>query len=361
MKVINLNLRENSYKIYIAKNLLHRKFKELKNLGNFAIVISNKKILQFHQKRIEKFLYHANVAYQILTVPQGEKAKSFYYTLKLLKKLINLDKLERKLFIICIGGGVIGDLGGFIASIYKRGISYIQVPTTLLACVDASIGGKTAIDLKEAKNVVGTFYQPKAVLIDLSFLSTIGKKEIKEGCAEIIKYAIIKDKNFFNFLEKNYLNIQNLKLETIKETIENCIRIKSQIVEKDEKEKKGIRTLLNFGHTIAHALETSLEYSQKITHGKAVALGMIGESYLSHLLGFCSMKEVERIINLIHLYQLPTKIHLVPSRFMKALKQDKKFMKGYTRIVLIRNIGKAFVKEKIPLKLIMKALSVIKR
>jgi len=360
MKVINLNLKKNSYKIYIGKNLLYKKFKELKELGNFAIVISNKKILQFHQKRIENFLYRANVAYQILTVPQGEKAKSFPYVLKLLKRLISLDKLERKLFIICLGGGVIGDLGGFIASIYKRGIPYIQIPTTLLACVDASIGGKTAIDLKEAKNVVGTFYQPKAVFIDLSFLSTIGKKEIKEGCAEMIKYAIIKDKKFFDFLKEKHLNLQNLELNTLKKAVEKCVKIKSQIVEKDEKEERGIRTLLNFGHTIAHALETSLEYSRKITHGKAVALGMIAESYLSYLLGFCSIKEVKKIINLISLYQLPTKVHLTPSQFMKALRQDKKFMQGYTRIVLIRKIGEAFVKERVPLRSIMKALSIIK-
>lgn len=362
MEIIKLNLRENSYNIYIGENLLVQKnfLLESEKCGNFAVVLTHKKILSLHQRYINTVL--KSLPHQILIVPEGEKAKSPKQVLDIIKKIIKIDKvIKRKLFILCLGGGVIGDLGGFIASIYKRGIPYIQIPTTLLSCVDASIGGKTAINLKEAKNIIGTFYQPKAVFADLNFLSTLKEKEIKEGFSEIIKYAIIQDKNLFNFLKKYHQNLKRLDISRLKGVIKKCAEIKARIVEKDEKEKRGVRTLLNFGHTIAHALESSLRYSRRITHGKAVALGMIGESYISHFLKLCPKEEVEKIINIVHLYSLPTKTQFNLSETLETLRQDKKFMKGYTRIVVIERVGKAFVKENISFKIIKKALEKINK
>ncbi|OQX78782.1 MAG: 3-dehydroquinate synthase [Candidatus Omnitrophica bacterium 4484_70.1] len=362
MEIIKVDLKENSYNIYIGENLLKQKrfFSESEKYGNFAVVLTHKKILNLHQKYINDTL--KKLPCRILTIPEGEKSKSPKQALKIIKEIIKIDRvIKRRLFILCLGGGVIGDLGGFIASIYKRGIPYIQIPTTLLSCVDASIGGKTAINLKEAKNIIGTFYQPKAVFVDLNFLSTLKEKEIKEGFSEIIKYAVIQDKNLFNFLKKHYQKLKRLEISYLKKVIKRCAEIKARIVEKDEKEKRGIRTILNFGHTIAHALESSMRYSRKITHGKAVALGMIGEGYISYFLRLCSKEEVEKITNIVQLYSLPTKIQFDLLKALEALKQDKKFIKGRIRIVVIEKIGKAFVKEDIPFKIIKKALEKINR
>ncbi len=359
METIKVNLRENPYNIYIGENLLKQK-KVFSKYGNFAVVLTHKKILNLHQEYINSIL--KNIPHQILIIPEGEKAKSPKQVLKIIKEIIKIDRIiKRKLFILCLGGGVIGDLGGFTASIYKRGIPYIQIPTTLLSCVDASIGGKTAINLREAKNIIGTFYQPKAVFADLNFLSTLKESEIKEGFSEIIKYAIIQDKNLFDFLKEHYQKLKKMEISYLKKVIKKCAEIKAKIVEKDEKEKKGIRTILNFGHTIAHALESSLKYSQRITHGKAVALGMIGESLISYFLKICSKKEVEEIINIVQLYSLPIKIQFNLLKTLEALRQDKKFVKGYTRIVVIEKIGKSFIKENVSFKIIKRALEKINR
>lgn len=342
MKVIKVNLRKNPYKIYIEQNLFKDIAAYLKklNLGNFAIVVTSHKVLAYYRKNIAR--HFGRFPHSIIALPDGENAKTKITLFRIIQEIVKADKVNRKIFIVCLGGGTVGDVGGFAASIYKRGIPYVQVPTTLLAQIDASIGGKTAIDLKEAKNILGTFYQPKAVFIDQNFLNTLEKKQIKEGIAEAIKYAVIKNSAFLNFLLKNYQEILSLKPSSISKVINICTSIKAKIIEIDETEKKGIRTILNFGHTFAHALEAASKY-KKMTHGEAVSLGMLYAAYLSSRLGLCGMNEISQIRNLLEKFELPVKCKYNFKAVYKAMSYDKKNISDKFRLVLLEDIGKVKV------------------
>jgi len=344
MKIISVRLKANSYNIYIGKNSIKGIPAYIKktNLGNFAIIITSSKIYSLYKSLITSIFPKSNC--KIIKVADGEIAKSQKCLLKVLEEVIKADGLNKRLFIACIGGGVVGDLGGFVASIYKRGIPYIQIPTTLLSQIDSSIGGKTAINIGIAKNIVGSFYQPKAVFIDPSFLKTLPKKELKQGLAEAIKYGIISNKSFFYFLKRNKKKIMDLNYSSILRLISTCIRIKADIVSKDELERKGLRTILNFGHTLAHAIEGSSAYT-KITHGEAVAIGMIYAAKLSLYLKKCNQNDLSQIENLINLYSLPTKTNIAHSAIHKSLCYDKKFISGQIRMVLLQQIGKVTVVE----------------
>ena len=312
------------------------------NLGNFGLIITSPKILALYQKKITSVFAGKN--YKIITVVDGEKAKSKEWLFKVIEKIVETDTLSRKVFIICLGGGTVGDLSGFVASIYKRGIPYIQIPTTLLAQIDSSIGGKTAIDLKEAKNILGTFYQPRAVIIDPAFLSTLSIKEIKQGLAEAIKYGVIRDEKLFYFLKKNSQKILELNSAAVLKLISACVEIKAKIVAIDEKENKGLRTILNFGHTLAHALESSSRY-KLLSHGEAVSLGMLYAAWLSWTLGKCPESELRQINDIIKLFRLPAKTRFKPTTLYKSMTYDKKFTSGKIRMVLLRKIGQVEVVE----------------
>ena len=357
MKTIIVKLKKNPYKIHIGYNLLREAPKQIKKLklGNFGLVITSPKILSLHRKSINKAF--GGKDYKITTVIDGEKAKSKKWLSKVIGEVVKADTLNRKVFIICLGGGTVGDLGGFLASIYKRGIPYIQIPTTLLGQIDSSIGGKTAIDLKEAKNILGAFYQPKAVFIDPGFLKTLPTREIKQGLAETIKYGVIRDKEFFDFLKQNHKKILKLNSTCILKLISVCVSIKAKIVAEDEQEKKGLRTILNFGHTLAHALESSLHY-KRLSHGEAVSLGMLYAAYLSKVLKKCSEKEVNKIEEIIKLFSLPTKIKFNALTLYKSLSYDKKFTSGKIRMVILRKIGKVGVVEEISPQNIKKTLKI---
>ncbi|MBP7088177.1 MAG: 3-dehydroquinate synthase [Candidatus Omnitrophica bacterium] len=358
MKIIPVKLKTNPYNIYIGYNLIKNISRYLKklNLGNLGIVISSEKILRIYNPMIKRTF--PKDSYRIVKVADGEKAKSKASMFRTIESIAKYDGFNKKLFIICLGGGTIGDLGGFIASLYKRGIPYVQIPTTLLSQIDSSIGGKTAIDLPDAKNILGSFYQPEAVFIDPVFLATLTPHEIKQGMAEVIKYGIIKDKKFFNYLARQYKNILNLKRTAIMKIIETCVKIKADIIKKDEYEKKGIRTILNFGHTFAHALESSLKY-KKITHGEAVSIGMLYAAKLSWLMGKCSAQEVGKVLKIIKLFSLPTEIAFNDRTIYKSLSYDKKFLSGKIRMVLLRKIGKVEVINNIPKINISRALKIL--
>ncbi len=354
---ISLKLKNNSYKIHIGYGLLEKnialKIKKL-NLGNYGIVLTSPKIRSLYNKNIKLAFPSKNN--HIVTVADGEKAKTKEWLFKVISALLKKDGLGKKVFIICLGGGTIGDLGGFVASIYKRGIPYIQIPTTLLSQIDSSVGGKTGIDLNEAKNILGTFYHPKAVFIDPSFLNTLTEKEIKQGLSEAIKYGIIEDYELFNFLKDNHQKIMDLDPSAILKVISVCIQIKTRIVEKDEKEKKGIRTILNFGHTFAHALESSLKY-KIISHGEAVSLGMIYAARLSLSIGKCNRQNVQKISSIIKLFLLPSRINFNSSALYKSLCYDKKFTAGKIRMVVLKKIGKVEVVNEIKSQTIKKILA----
>lgn len=349
MKKINLKLKTNPYSIIIKSGLkdhLSSQIKKLK-LGNFGFVITSPKVYSFYRKTIKKNFQNKN--FKVIITADGEKAKTKYWLFKIIKEIVKFDKIDKKPFLVCLGGGTVGDLGGFVASIYKRGIPCVQVPTTLIGQIDSSIGGKTAIDLPKAKNILGSFYQPKSVLIDPDFLKTLSKKDLKEGLAEAIKYGLIKDKNLFYLIKNNAQKILNLDPALIREIIYKSVKIKAKIVEADEKEEKGIRTILNFGHTFAHGLEAASKYN-KISHGKAVAIGILYATCLSEYLGKCSHKEVEEIKAVLTAYKLPTKIKFTPRDVLETITYDKKFVAGKIRMVLIRKIGQVEVNSQITLE-----------
>ncbi|MDD5584423.1 MAG: 3-dehydroquinate synthase [Candidatus Omnitrophica bacterium] len=355
MKVIRVNLKQNPYSIYIGNGVTAKLPVYIKklNLGDFAAVIVSRRVYTLYAKLINKIL--SGIPHVIIPVVDGEAAKSPRSALRVASQILTHDNWNKRLFIVCCGGGTIGDMGGFIASVYKRGVPFIQVPTTLLAQIDASIGGKTGIDLRQAKNIMGTFYQPKAVFIDPLFLKTLRTQEIKEGIAEAIKYGVIKKRELFYFLKNNYKDIMALESRATMKVIEECVRIKAGIVAQDEREKKGIRTILNFGHTLAHALEAAQGY-KKITHGQAVALGMLYAAKLSLSLGRCAQRDVEELNQLIRRFCLPDACKCDYTNLCKSVSYDKKFISGKIRMVLMEGIGNVKVISAIPFSKLQQTL-----
>jgi 3-dehydroquinate synthase len=256
-----------------------------------------------------------------------------------------------------LGGGVIGDLTGFAASIYKRGIPYIHIPTTLLAQVDSAIGGKTAIDLPVAKNLVGSFYQPKIVISDTSLLSSLSPRQIRNGLAECIKYAVIGDKKLFGYIENNYKKALAHDAKVLAHIILSCARIKSRIVGEDELDKKGKRIVLNLGHTIGHAIESASGYAERYDHGESIAIGMVCATCISSRMGLIKEDDGQRIIALIKKCGLPVKLKgLKISRIYGSLLHDKKFIHGTNRFVVPIGIGKVRIIHGIGKAIIIKSI-----
>jgi len=358
MKTIKVNLKKRSYNIIVGSgtiNLLGKYIRKL-NIGSDAYIITNPLIKNKYSGLLDKVLRKSGFSLKYKLVPDSEKSKSIETAAAVIKDIAGYDK-KRQLFIIALGGGVIGDLAGFVASIYKRGIPYIQLPTTLLAQVDSSIGGKTAVDLIEGKNLVGAFYQPKLVLIDTNVLKTLSLRQVKAAFAEIIKYGAIKDRNLFAYLEKNYKDILKLNPKKLEFIVSRCVDIKSKVIQLDEREEKGIRTILNFGHTIAHALEAAGGF-KKYNHGEAVALGMLVACGISKKLKLTNKETAQRLEKLIAVMGLPTNIKKVPiAGIIKAHYRDKKFTGSKNRFVLIKNIGEVTLVENIPLEIIRESLA----
>jgi 3-dehydroquinate synthase len=358
MKIIKLKLKERSYKIIVAEGILKdlAKFSAKLNIGSDAYLISNALIKRKYGKIILSGFKKSGLSVRFKTIPDTEKSKSIETLAEVMQDIAAYDK-KKDLFIAAFGGGVVGDLSGFIASIYKRGIPYIQIPTTLLAQVDSAIGGKTAIDLSAGKNLAGAFYQPRLVLSDIGLLKTLDKKQISSGLAEVIKYALIKDPALFAYLQKNITKIISLKSAELEHVVAACSAIKARIVEKDEREEKSIRTILNFGHTIGHAIETAGGF-KGYSHGQAVGLGMLAASYISVDLGLLDPREKKKIFALIKMAGLPMKIKGISlDSIINAHYRDKKFIGAKNRFVLIKNIGKTEIRENIPLGIIKAALN----
>lgn len=303
---------------------------------------------------------------EVLVIPPGEKQKSLKNAEKLYHALTSL-KAAKDTTIISFGGGVVGDLAGFVAATYMRGIRLVHIPTTLLAMVDSSMGGKTGVNLDEGKNLVGSFYQPSLVFCDVSHILTLPEKEMRNGLAEVIKYGIIKDPQLFALLEKHVKGLKNPRLDRPKDfkglmhlwvrIIERSASIKARIVELDEKEQKGPRMLLNFGHTIGHALEALMGYTG-ISHGEAVAVGMAAASRAALRLRMIKAGELARIVSLIEAVNLPSRIskNLKADDIIAKLLLDKKVRNGKVNFVLPRSIGSAVVRNDIPVRTIKEAL-----
>lgn len=360
MKRIRVKLEERSYDIVIGSDILRLLGSFLSGLGvgRDAYVITNDQVKKRFGAKLALALKKKGYGLRFHCVPDSERAKSLGIVSSVIADLARYDK-KRKIFIVAFGGGVIGDLAGFIASVYKRGIAYIQIPTTLLAQVDSSIGGKTAIDLDQGKNLMGAFYQPRLVVSDLDLLRTLPAAQLKSAMAEVIKYAVIKDPHMFEYLEKHYRDIFSLDARALEFIVNRSSRIKAAIVEQDEQEKRGIRTVLNFGHTIGHALETAGGY-KKYSHGEAVALGMLVALDISRRMGFTNKSVSLRIENVIRLAGLPLYIKgLSFSGIIEAHYRDKKFLGRKNRFVLIRDIGRTVIAQDVPLAMITAALKAL--
>lgn len=354
---VGLSLGERSYNIFIGSGLLQGAEEHLKNLniGKKIGIITHKKLDDLYGRELKNSLNSSGYEVNILALPEGENTKSIRYLQQVYDFCIS-HRLERSSTLIALGGGVIGDLTGFAASTVLRGINFIQVPTSLLAQVDSSVGGKTGINHPLGKNLIGAFYQPRLVLIDLNVLATLPDRHFKNGMAEVIKYGIIQDKSFFRYLSDHLKEIKAKDEASLKHIIETSCRIKADIVGQDERETSGIRAYLNYGHTVGHAIEAVLGY-KKLLHGEGVAIGMVAASRISRELGYVTDPEAEEIESLIKRTGLPTRIPGLPAeKLLEAMTLDKKVKGGKVVFVLTKGVGKAFLHEDVDLALVRKVL-----
>ncbi|MDP2653889.1 MAG: 3-dehydroquinate synthase [Candidatus Omnitrophota bacterium] len=357
MRTVEVDLKENTYPIMIGHGTLPSLGQNLEDLGlgQDAVVITNPVVNRLHGKALAAGLKKAGFSVQAFIVPDGEKSKSVRTAFDLFQKIARYD-VRKKIFIVAFGGGVIGDLAGYVAAAYKRGIPYIQVPTTLLAQIDSAIGGKVAVDLPVGKNLVGAFYQPKLVFSDTAVLQTLTRRQIRNGLAEAVKYGVICDEQFFHFLEANVDNLLALDVPAMTEVVLACSRIKASVVSADEKETKGIRTILNFGHTAGHAVEAAAGFS-RYHHGEAVALGMRVALELSCRMNLLPPPSARRVEDLLTAVGLPERIRGVTlPRIMKHMAHDKKFSGKTKKFVLAAKIGSVKVVEGLPEAVIRSAV-----
>jgi len=346
--------KNNQYRIIIGKNSISK-------MNIVPLIRSHKKLLLISDTGVPENIIkkitaitknHSKVF--VIILDQGEKAKSLSNYQSIINFLIE-NKFDRSDGIIAVGGGVIGDISGFVSSTYLRGISYIQIPTTLLAQVDSSVGGKTAVNIPAGKNLIGAFYNPKGVIIDTNVLHTLSSRELNAGLAEVIKYGLIQNKYLLSLLEKNVVAILNRNHKIIEEVIFESIKTKAKIVTKDEKET-GIRALLNFGHTFGHAIEAHGKY-KKILHGEAVAKGMLIASKISMLEGLISEKELLKIRNLLLDYRFDLSLNYNYMDLKPFIFRDKKVQKGNLNLVLLKGMSKGIVSDKFDQKNLKKSIS----
>ena len=342
MRIVHVSLGQRSYDIKIGAGLLARLGKECARLklGHRCVIISDSNVAPLYAQAARRALGKAGFHSALITVPAGETAKSLKSFQACCDQLA-AQRLERKSFIVALGGGVVGDLAGFVAAAYLRGIPFVQVPTTLLAQVDSSVGGKVGVNLKAGKNLVGAFYQPRLVLCDLDTLSSLPPREYRAGLAEVIKYGIIYDQRLFGTLERNLPRLLRREPKTLAAVVARCCEIKAEVVRADEREG-GLRAILNFGHTIGHALEAISHYG-KYLHGEAISIGQAAAAQLSaKVLGLPDL-DVQRIAGLFQRAGLPTRVSLTSAQrknLFAAMKLDKKVSGGEIKFVLARKIGR---------------------
>ncbi len=309
--------------------------------GGRAVIVTNKTIAKLYLQHFEESLRKAGVDVFSISLPDGERHKT-WETLNLIFDAMLAKRCDRNTTVIALGGGVVGDIAGFAAATYQRGVSYIQVPTTLLAQVDSAVGGKTAINHPLGKNMIGAFYQPRLVLSDLSSLSTLPARELSAGLAEVVKYGVIMDAEFFAWLEQNMDKLVARSADALAYAVEKSCQCKADIVAADEREA-GRRALLNFGHTFGHAIEAGLGFGTWL-HGEAVSAGMVLAAKLSARHGDISEKDVSRIANVLQRAGLPVQApSLGAQRYLELMGYDKKVQGGKLRLVLLKSIGDAYL------------------
>lgn len=360
MREVRVDLKENGYAIWIgtsleaglAEALAGRKF------SRRALVVSDANVVRLYGARVLATLREAGLDPALHAVAPGEASKSLETAQTLYTAAIE-GGLDRNSLIFALGGGIVGDLAGFVAATYMRGVPFVQLPTSLLAQVDSSVGGKVAVNHPLGKNLIGAFYQPQAVVMDLTALRTLPPRELAAGLAEIVKYGVIYDAAFFDALEADAARILALEADALERVVARSCEIKAAVVRCDERET-GLRMILNFGHTIAHAIETDSRY--RYNHGEAVAIGMHGAALLSQRLGWISAEAAERIKALLTLFHLPLCAEgCNPARLFRILFRDKKVVDGAIRWVLARRVGAVEMTADVPHALVQETLDAIAR
>ena len=340
MKKIPINLKERAYDIIVMSDLLDDLTAKLEPFikGKSILLVTDSNVEKLYSEKVQKKLKPLATNVKTVVFPAGEKSKNLATMETLYNKAVEAG-IDRSSVIIALGGGVVGDVAGFLAATYMRGLDFIQIPTSLLAMVDSSVGGKTGVDLPAGKNLVGAFWQPKTVLIDPLVLKTLPEREIKCGLAEVVKYGMIMDEEFFCFLENHTKELNSLDIECYTEVIARCCALKAAVVVDDEREESGLRAILNYGHTFAHAIEVVKGYGD-INHGEAVAIGMCMAASLA--VADCRLDDAAELRqeNLLRALHLPCSIDGVKaSKIYSAMQADKKSINGKLRFVLPDTIG----------------------
>src|SRR5271166_5095465 len=344
IQTVSLNLGPRSYPIYVGNGLVDQAGRICSDLGlkGRVAVVTDRNVATLYGDRIATSFENEGFRVSNHLVEPGEPSKSFKAAAELCEDLAS-HSVNRQSFVAALGGGVIGDLAGFVASIYYRGIPVVQIPTTIMAQVDSSIGGKTAINLRAGKNLVGAFHQPVAVLADTTTLTTLGRREWNEGFAEVIKYGAIREKGLLTELRDGQWHLPDL--------VRRCVEIKASFVEEDERETTGKRALLNFGHTLGHAIEAVAGYGT-LLHGEAVALGMVAAAQVSVERSGLPEEDIKEIETAIRLFDLPTQLpsELSGSKILERVFADKKFIDGKIRFVVTPKLGSALLADNVTIE-----------
>lgn len=357
MQTVEVTLADRSYPIYIGEQMLERGDLVARHVPQKRVVlITDTTVAPLYLEMVTNALIASGIAVTPVVIPAGEQYKN-WHTLNSVFDALILNRCERKTTLIALGGGVIGDLTGFAAATYLRGVPFIQIPTTLLAQVDSSVGGKTAINHPRGKNMIGAFYQPLAVIAETATLNTLPAREVAAGLAEVIKYGLIRDVPFFDWLEKNIESLVARDAAALAYAVKRSCENKADVVAADEREENGGRALLNLGHTFGHAIETGLGYGEWL-HGEAVAAGMVIAARVSQTMGMLAEADVIRLINLLTRAGLPV---VAPDfgfeRYMELMGIDKKVESGRIRFILMRAIGSAFQTADVPTSALQAALA----
>lgn len=356
---VDVGLKEHGYPIYIGTDFLTRVGEMMKPFARSSkvFVIMDNLVGALYLPMVKTSLEQAGFTVFDLVVPQGEASKSFDRAKELLERILKTG-CDRQSVVVALGGGVVGDLAGFCASLLLRGVDFIQIPTTLLAQTDSSVGGKTAVNTAVGKNLVGTFHQPKAVFIDVSTLKTLDPQQILAGFAEVVKYGLALNADFWNWLVDNGESVLALDDTVLSYAVEQCCRIKTAVVEADEFEETGLRALLNYGHTIGHAIESVSGLRGSILHGEAVAIGSVLAAYLSADLGLCDAGLPDAVAQQYEKWGLPTHFDaLKVSELMTAMHRDKKTTGSHLNFVLLEGIGSGVLVHDIEPNAVIKVLN----
>ncbi|MBZ5507057.1 MAG: 3-dehydroquinate synthase [Acidobacteriia bacterium] len=358
---IHVRTKPNAYDVMIGAGLLRRAGREVRrvlpSLDSRVFVITSPNVRRHWGEALEKSLQEARLPYEVLEMHDGEPAKRLHTVEQLADRLVDA-KADRRSLLVAFGGGVVGDCAGFLAAIFMRGIPVVQIPTTVVAQVDASIGGKTGVNLRAGKNLVGAFHQPRAVLVDPDILQSLTEREFRSGLFESLKCGVIRDHSLFDFMETNPKKILARNGRTMQRVIADSIRVKADVVSADEKES-GLRRILNFGHTIGHALEAATEYSHFL-HGEAVALGMMAASHIARDAGLCSAETASRITSATLAYGPLPPVACEVQDVMGRLGADKKTVGGTVHFVLPQKIGKVKISGDVPSGIVHDAVESIR-